>query len=84
MDFENTFNSVSHENLWTVLRAFETPDHDLLESISVTTVSLVGGGGGDHAHMSPESASAGPLHRRLPIRFPRSTPTLTDYGTRDS
>jgi hypothetical protein len=48
VDFENTFNSVSHENLWTVLWAFEIPDLDLLEAIySVATVSLAGVGGGD-------------------------------------
>ncbi len=41
MDFENAFNSVSHENLWAVLRSFEIPDIDLLEAIySVATVSL--------------------------------------------
>ncbi len=50
MDFENAFNSVTHENLFTVLRSFEIPDIDLLEAIySVTTVSLdqeQGKGGG--------------------------------------
>jgi len=41
VDFENAFNSVPHENLWAVLRAFEVPDVDLLEAIySVATVSL--------------------------------------------
>jgi hypothetical protein len=41
VDFENAFNSVPHENLWAVLRAFEIPDIDLLEDIySVVTVSL--------------------------------------------
>jgi hypothetical protein len=38
VDFENAFNSVPHENLWAVLRAFEVPDVDLLEAIySVTS-----------------------------------------------
>lgn len=50
VDFENAFNSVPHENLWTVLRAFKIPDIDLLEAIySVATVSLAqsqGSGGG--------------------------------------
>ncbi len=50
VDFENAFNSVSHENLLAVLRAFEIPDIDLLETIySVATVSLAqgqGSGGG--------------------------------------
>ena len=50
VDFENAFNSVSHENLSAVLRAYEIPDIDLLEAIySVATVSLVqdrGKGGG--------------------------------------
>ena len=46
VDFENAFNSVPHENLWAVLRAFEIPDIDLLETIySVTTVSLAQGQG---------------------------------------
>ena len=41
VDFENTFNSVPHENLFAVLRAFEIPDIDLLESVyAVATVSL--------------------------------------------
>ena len=53
VDFENAFNSVPHENLWTVLRAaFKIPDIDLLEAIySVATVSLPqsqGVGRGDH------------------------------------
>ena len=50
VDFENAFNSVPHENLWAILRAFEIPDIDLLEAIySVATVSLAqgqGSGGG--------------------------------------
>ena len=50
VDFENAFDSVPHENLWTVLRAFKIPDIDLLEAIySVATVSLAqsqGSGGG--------------------------------------
>ncbi len=41
VDFENVFNSVTHENLFAVLWAFEIPDIDLLEAIySVSTVSL--------------------------------------------
>ena len=50
VDFENAFNSVPHENLWSVLRAFKFPDIDLLEAIySVATVNLAqsqGLGGG--------------------------------------
>jgi hypothetical protein len=50
VDFENAFNSVPHENLWAVLRAFKFPDIDLLEVIyGVATVSLAqsqGLGGG--------------------------------------
>jgi hypothetical protein len=50
VDFENTFNSVPHEHLFAVLRAFEIPDIDLLESVyAVATVSLTqerGKGGG--------------------------------------
>ncbi len=41
VDFENVFNSVTHENLFAVLWAFEIPDIDLLETIySVATVNL--------------------------------------------
>jgi hypothetical protein len=41
VDFENAFNNVPHENLWAVLRAFEIPDIDLLETIyAVATVRL--------------------------------------------
>ncbi len=41
MDFANAFNSVPHEHLFAVLRAFEIPDIDLLESVyAVATVSL--------------------------------------------
>jgi hypothetical protein len=41
VDFENVFNSVSHENLFVVLWSFEIPDVDLLETIySVSTVNL--------------------------------------------
>ena len=77
MDFENTFNSVSHENLWTVLRAFEIPDLDLLEAIySVATVSLAGVGGGDLPNPPP--------HRRLPIQCAGPIPTLAGRCTRDS
>ena len=49
VDFGNAFNSVPHENLWAVLRAFEIPDIDLLETIYlVATVSLAQGqGSGD-------------------------------------
>jgi hypothetical protein len=50
VDFENAFNSVPHEHLFAVLRAFEIPDIDLLESVyAVATVSLAqerGKGGG--------------------------------------
>ena len=50
VDFENSFNSVTHKNLWSVLRTFKFPDIDLLEAIySVPTVILVqsqGSGGG--------------------------------------
>ena len=42
VDFENAFNSVPHEHLFAVLRAFEIPDIDLLESVyAVAPVSLV-------------------------------------------
>ena len=40
VDFENDFNSVPHENLWTVLRTFEIPDIDLLESIGAFSDSV--------------------------------------------
>ena len=44
VDFENAFNSVPLENLWSVLRAFEIPDIDLLEAIySVVMVNLAQG-----------------------------------------
>jgi hypothetical protein len=62
VDFENAFNSVPHEHLFAVLRAFEIPDIDLLESVyDVATVSPGArqGGWGHVRHGCP--AGVGPI-----------------------
>ncbi len=54
VDFENAFDSVPHEHLFAVLRAFEIPDIDRLESVyAVATVRARQGEWGHVRHRCP-------------------------------